>query len=853
MLEKFSFREEIVFFGKIKRRMRTLVIAEKPSVAKDIAAVLGAMKKVEDHFENEDYVVTSALGHLVELQMPEDMDVNLKRWTLKNLPILPEKFQLKSSDKTKDRFKSLSKWLKSREIDHIINACDSGREGELIFTYIYELSGSKKPYQRLWMVSMTPDGIRESFAHLRSAEEMAPLQSAARCRSEADWLVGINGTRAVTLRTSGGGSVSSVGRVQTPTLSLIVQRDRTIRNFVPVDYWRISGEFSLRTGDYSGIYTRAENKKSKDKNEDSRPDRFFDRAEVERILAEIQGETQALVTDKKKRTKQSPPRLYDLTSLQRDANTRFHYSAATTLSIAQALYDTHKAITYPRTDAKALPEDYGEVCRKTLESLGGEYVPLAQKVLQIHKINSSDRKIFNNKDISDHFAIIPTPMAPAKTLSESEHKIYDMIVRRFIAVFYPAAEHDVTTRISSVDAHQFLSGGKVLVEAGWLEVFDRSQETRELLPKITAADGTPPMATIKSIDLLAEKTRPPAHYTEATLLSAMETAGRLVEDEELSEAMGGKGLGTPATRAQIIDNLVNNAYMNRDDRALKCTTKAEHLMDFLSAMGIDILRDPALTGEWEFKLREIEMRQFSREEFMKEIELLTQSMTEKIKNFDETDEHHCSPSKIISPLDEKPLLESFRSYMTADKSIFINKILGGRELADDEVVKLLREGRIGPFDNFKSRAGKAFKASIILENGRSKIEFDSNSEESLEAIKRALADRENASEVGACPLHCGGKIIATAGAFLCENLANRQCNFRVSRHILGREILQSELETLLADGKTPLLEGFTSNRTGKPFSAFLCLGKEGKINFEFPPREPRAKPPKSKTSSPSNS
>lgn len=805
--------------------MRTLVIAEKPSVAKDIAQVLGKMKKIDDRYENEDFVVTSALGHLVELYMPEEIDRKLKRWDLKTLPILPNPFQIKASEKTKGRLTSLVKLLNSKDIGKIINACDSGREGELIFTYIYDYAKCKKDYARLWMVSMTPEGIRQAFEHLRSAEEMRPLQAAARCRAEADWLIGINGTRAITLRMSGAGAVSSVGRVQTPTLAMIVDRDRTIRNFVAVPYWRIAATFAVKNGSYSAILWRKKNE-----------DRFDLEADAQAIVTALADEKFGAVEDVKKRIRQSPPRLFDLTALQKEANVRFHFSAAQTLKIAQALYETHKAITYPRTDSKCLPEDYGPVCRSTLESFQDQYAPLAKKILDEYPIAEDNRKIFNNGEVSDHFAIIPTPKPP-KNLGEGEGKIYDLIVRRFLSVFYPAAEYDVTTRTTRMAAGNFHSEGKVLAAAGWLEVFERSAaDGKGMLPALSEEDGNPPRAELLKVDLLAEKTRPPAHYTEATLLSAMEMAGRLVEENELAEAMKEKGLGTPATRAQIIDNLIQCRYVSREDRSLLATQKAEYLLDFLTVLDLKTLNNPMLTGEWEFKLREIEHQNFSRERFMEEIENLARSMIDRIKNFDETDSNHVKESTIISPLDGKPLIETFRNYMTADKTVSIGKIIGGRELSPEEVRGLLKDGRIGPFSDFKSRAGKSFTGSIILDNGRAKIEFDNNSEEALEKVRNAFATADRTQVVGKCPV-CGAPVMATAIGFLCENLEQDKCKFRLSSHILSRNLEESEVIDLLNNGETAVLDGFVSNRTGKSFSAKLLLSRAGKISFAFPPRE----------------
>ncbi|MDR2030163.1 MAG: DNA topoisomerase 3 [Puniceicoccales bacterium] len=813
---------------------QTLVIAEKPSVARDIAKVLGATRKNGDSLESDSHVVTSALGHLVELCMPEDLSPTLRRWSLATLPILPDRFLLKVSEATKDRFAHLCQLLNSDAIGEVINACDAGREGELIFSYVYELSGSTKPFRRLWLVSMTAKGIEDALQHLRPAEEMAPLQAAARCRSEADWLVGINGTRAITVRRMVGNSVASVGRVQTPTLALVVAQDRAIRSFQPVSYWRVIGKFSLKSGTYEGVHRPADG---------DGDGRIWDEEVARRVRDETSGEMRGTVVDRRKRSRQSPPRLYDLTTLQREANNRFGLSPLATLQIAQRLYEVHKCITYPRTDAKALPEDYGPVCRETIKGLAQDYGPLAEDILAIHGIGVENRKIFNNKDISDHFAIIPTPQRPGE-LKDFEAKIYAMVVRRFLAAFYPPAEYDVVVRTTTVAGHAFHSESRELAVPGWLAVYERDRPGDEnLLPSVGPDDGQPPTAAVVEVQLLAERTRPPAPYTEATLLSAMETAGKLVADEELAEAMKEKGLGTPATRAQIIENLITTRYLQREDRHLRATDKAEQLVDCLDAMGVDALRNPAMTGEWEWKLRKIEKRQLDRPTFMAEIAALTKSMVERICSYDELATGNTRPSAICSPLDGQPLLETLRGYVTADRTITIPHSYLGHRMSADEVVALLRDGHTAQIDDFRSRAGKLFCASLALQNGHVRLVFADNG---AERARQELAGSTADDVLGTCR-RCGGKVLWTEQAVLCENQADESCPFRLGRRMLGHEFSRPEVEALLASGRSQLIEDFISNRTGRRFGAYLLLDGNGKISFEFPPRPPKADRQKRKT------
>ncbi|MFZ9681957.1 MAG: DNA topoisomerase III [Cephaloticoccus sp.] len=562
--------------------MKSLVIAEKPSVAADLARALGKIPKQSDHYENDEFVISSAVGHLVELRMPEDIDKKKYGfWRLDALPIIPEKFELKPIEASKDRYNQLKKLLARKDIDQVINACDAGREGELIFNYLYQLTKCKLPVKRAWMQTMTPQGIKTAFDQLRDGEEMAGLGDAARCRSESDWLIGINGTRAITKRMFGSraGNVASVGRVQTPTLALLMAREKEIRNFVPRDYWRVTATFGVAAGEYEGTYQREDYKKSDD--EHDRIDRLWDKAAADAVVAACAGQPAATVTEEKKSSTQIAPRLYDLTTLQREANSRFGLSARRTLQIAQALYEKHKMITYPRTDSRALPEDYIPTCREALGNFSGDLQPHAARVLQSDWVRPNKR-IFNNAQISDHFAIIPTAQE-AKKLDDTEAKVYDMIARRFIAVFHPPAEFDVTTRISTVATHRFKTEGKVLTSPGWLAVYGRTSVDEEgkdgkSLPALSAADGAPAQAKTLAATLHGEATKPPPRYTEATLLTAMETAGKLVDSDELAEAMKERGLGTPATRADTIDGLINQKYVERAQRELVPTPKAEQLL-----------------------------------------------------------------------------------------------------------------------------------------------------------------------------------------------------------------------------------------------------------------------------------
>lgn len=832
--------------------MKSLIIAEKPSVARDLAQVLGKFQKVQDWFENDQYVISSAIGHLVELLMPEEIDPKLGFWRLQPLPIIPEKFGLKPIEDTKSKFQELKKLMARADVADVINGCDAGREGELIFTYIYDLAHCKKPVRRLWMQSMTASGIRDAFRHLRDDSEMVSLREAARCRSEADWLIGINGTRAITTRMFGTkarrGQVATVGRVQTPTLAMVVDREREIRAFKPRTFWRLQGRFSIAEGQYEGLCQRPDFRKSSDA--EDKPERFWEAADPERILAAVQAVRSAAVTDEKKRTQQIAPRLFDLTTLQREANNRFGFSASSTLRITQSLYEKHKAITYPRTDSRALPEDYIPTCKDTLGQLASLYplagVPLANGWVRPNK------RIFNNKEVSDHFAIIPTGTTGHKFTSDEE-RIFDMIARRFVAAFFPPAEYDVTIRLTNVVGYIFKTEGKVLAVPGWLEVYERSGSNGDQLPPLTAADGlgTPTGARSRPVSFSIEEdaTRPPPRYTEATLLTAMETAGKLLEAEELAEAMKEKGLGTPATRASIIEHLLREKYLERDKKDLLPTTKAENLIDFLGALHADALTSPILTGEWEHRLRQMELGQLRRDQFMAGIIELTRTLVQRTKDYEEKAES-ALPTSVLSPTDQKPLLEYLRYYKSQDEQVTIYKTIANRKLELEEVGRLLHERRIGPLTGFRSKMGRPFTASLVLgEDHKIKFEFnnsgsggaaDGSGGESAAAAMAAL-DVTTLRVVGHSPLD-NGPVYEAPNAYVCARaMQGDRTGFRLSRIMLGKTIPPEQVEKLLKERKTDLIEKFVSNRTKRPFDAFLTLDDKGKVGFAFPPRAAGAK------------
>jgi DNA topoisomerase-3 len=814
---------------------KALIIAEKPSVAADIARALGGFTKQQDYFESDEYVLSSAVGHLLELHEPEQYEVKRGKWTFSHLPVIPPHFELRPIERSEARLKLLTKLIKRKDVARLINACDAGREGELIFRYIVQHAsdGGKhhKPIQRLWLQSMTPAAIREGFAQLRSDHEMHPLADAARCRSEADWLVGINGTRAMTAFNSkdGGFFLTTVGRVQTPTLAIVVEREDKIRKFVARDYWEVRATFGCRAGAYEGRWFDPNFKKSDD-DPDARAERLWDKAKAAAIAAACAGRV-GTVSEESKPSTQLSPLLFDLTSLQRESNARFGFSAKTTLALAQALYERHKVLTYPRTDARALPEDYVGVVKKTLDVVADQkdYGPFAKQILKSGWVKPNKR-IFDNSKISDHFAIIPT-LAEPKHLSEAEQKVYDLVVKRFLAVFFPAAEYLVTTRITEVEKHQFKTEGKVLVEPGWLAIYGKeAQEEQASLVKVEPNERVPTQA----IDAVGLQTRPPARYTEATLLSAMEGAGKLVDDEDLRAAMAGKGLGTPATRAAIIEGLITEKYLVRDGRELHPTAKAFQLLTLLRGLGVEELTAPELTGEWEHKLAQMERGKLKRESFMREIASMTKHIVERAKSYEsDTVPGDYATLKTPCPKCGGVVQENYRRFACTQCDFSLPKHPASRTFEYEEVEELLREKQIGPLTGFRSKMGRPF-AAVLKISPEFKIEFDfgNQAEDSGEAV-----DFSGQTPLGACP-KCGGNVFELPMAYACENAAGpaRSCDFRSGKVILQQPVEPEQMRKLLREGRTDILRGFVSNRTRRKFSAFLVRKPDGGIGFEFEPR-----------------
>ena len=878
---------------------KTLVIAEKPSVAQDIVRALtpkaGRFDKHDEHFENDRYVVTSAVGHLVEIQAPEQFDVKRGKWSFAHLPVIPPYFDLKPVDKTKTRLNAVVKQARRKDVTDIVNACDAGREGELIFRLIEQYAGGAnnkplgKPVRRLWLQSMTPQAIRDGFDQLRSDTQMQGLADAARSRSEADWLVGINGTRAMTAFNSrdGGFFLTTVGRVQTPTLSIVVEREEQIRRFVPREYWEVHANFLAQAGEYAGKYFNPAWKKSDaprlpegiysgaagpgDIDPEQRQDRLWSEAAARAVAEAVRGK-RASVTEESKPTSQASPLLFDLTSLQREANGRFGYSAKTTLSLAQSLYERHKALTYPRTDSRALPEDYVPVAKQTMEMLSGSgmrhLAPFAKQAVDGGYVKPN-RRIFDNAKVSDHFAIIPTLAAPSG-LSEAEQKLYDFVARRFMAVFFPSAEYQVTTRISTVEheaeKYAFRSDGKVLVKPGWLAIYGKEADAEEgddkEAGKRLVAVKPGEIVAVDSVDAKGLKTRPPARYSEATLLGAMEGAGKLIDDEELRSAMQEKGLGTPATRAATLEGLLTEKYLLREGREMIPTAKAFQLMTLLRGLGVEELSRAELTGEWEYKLAQMEQGGLSRDAFMREIAAMTERIVKKAKEYDR-DTVPGNYATLATPCPDcgGVVKENYRRFSCtgADGAgegcgFSFGKSPAGRTFAADEADVLIKDCKIGPLEGFRSKAGWPFTAEIVLkvddETKKHKLEFDFGDATPGGEDGGEHVDFSGQQSLGRCP-KCSAHVFEHGSNYVCEKSVPTDthpvatCDFKSGKIILQQPVSREQVTKLLESGRTDLLDKFVSMRTRRAFKAFLKWDADaGKVAFEFEPRASKFPPRK---------
>lgn len=833
---------------------KSLIVAEKPSVGRDIAKALGGFEDHKEYLESEGYVISWAIGHLVEFKEPEEIDPKYKQWKLEDLPILPAPFEFKAKSGHSARLGILKKLFHRKDVADVVNACDAGREGELIFRELTDYFASKKPIRRLWLQSMTPTAIQEGFRNLKPGADYDRLGDAARCRSEADWLIGINATRALTrrMKTRMEKSSWSAGRVQTPTLAMLADREIEILTFRPTPFWRIQGTFAASSHQYDGTWF--DPKFQADPDRPRKDDWITDEAQLNRILDEVRGQTGVAEETRKPATESAPP-LFDLTTLQREANRRFGMSARRTLSAAQKLYEGYKLITYPRTDSRCLPSDYRPPVQQVLgmlDSGGGDYGKAA-RFLKSNGLQNEGR-IFDDKGVSDHFAIIPTAERAPAALQGDEARVYDLIVRRFLAAFYPPAMWIRVERVTKVAGHHFRTRSRHLAKAGWYEVYGRDAEAekdRELPALIAGQDKAADVPSRNvSVEPVADQTRPPARINEGRLLSLMENAGKAVNDEDLARVLHEKGLGTPATRAEIIEALISRQYVERADRALKTTTKGVLLIDMLRRIQVQRLASPELTGELEHHLRQVEDGERQRDAFMTEIQDYTLEVVQRAKDFEYGELYKKDPPLGTCPVcRQKQVFEQARFYACEDNTgkgtaacnFIIWKEKGGRYLDRVTISELIARGETDMLEGFTSARGQGYKAKLRLNSrGELEMEAEGGGNGGGEASPGAAALPVSDEPLGPCPFHAECEVIETPTHFACRGVcvekAGRKAGLSLPRVVCQRVVERDEALHYLANRETEMLENFIS-RFGKPFKAKLVLKDTGKHGFEFAPRE----------------
>lgn len=800
-----------------------LIVTEKPSVARDIANALGVRGRHEGWMGGADLRITWCLGHLLELVEPQAYRPEWKSWREEGLPMLPDAFKLTPRKDSGKQWRAVRDLLKDPALAEVVNACDAGREGELIFANAYRHAGCKAPIKRLWISAMTPAAIRQGFDRLRPGEDLLDLESAARCRSEADWMVGLNSTRAMTLmaRRAGGGALLSLGRVQTPTLAVLCDREDAIDAFEPETFWQIKATLEAEPGRWEALWTGKKRK-------GGQADRFDKKEDAEAVLAKVQAAGSGTVTRvERKTTREKPPLLYDLTSLQKEANKRFRFSAQRTLDIAQALYERHKVITYPRTDSRHLTTEQKPLLPKLVGDLDfGPYAAHAQDVQARWPVPLTKR-IIDDKEVSDHHAIIPTGTDPRPLgLDRDEKRVFDLVARRFLAALHPDAVFANATIEATLGGERFVAKGRTCLEPGWRAVDPPASKGKPelLLPNVDKGDAT----DLRSIKLHEGQTRPPKRFTEATLLGAMERAGDGLDDDELKRAMKRNGLGTPATRAAIIETLLRRKYIERAGRDLVPTPSGRTLIALLPAQE---LRSPQLTGEWEARLVAMSEGADQRDAFMADIRAFTVDVVQRIlaARPDATLAQRMAPPPPEGPpLGDCPRCEGTvkdggRSWRCDQCSVEINKKIASRDISERMAKTLLKDGVTKAVKGFKNRQGKPFSAALKLEDtGKIGFHFP------------------QADALGSCPT-CGEPVRRRRSVFACDT--GRECPFVVGVAVAGRELSDDEFKQLLTDGRTPRLHGFRQ-RNGAVFKAALVVEPRGvRFDYRKAPGEPDDAPP----------
>jgi|MDTC01.3.fsa_nt_gb DNA topoisomerase-3 len=818
------------------KTMSVVIIAEKPSVANDIAKVLGATSKSDTHWQGNDIIVTWAIGHLLQLKYMDDYDEAFKDWrkTIDRLPYIPETFEYKPiGGRGKKQLSAINKLIKSKDVEEIVNACDAAREGELIFRTIVKHSKTKTKTSRMWLQSMTKDSIQQAWEGRASGEEYNALRDAAYSRSEADWIIGMNGSRVANSflpRKKNERSAISLGRVQTATLAMIVSHELEVLSHIPLPYWQLEANFKSESAEWIGRWER-QNHIDDPEQPDYKPHRIIEKSEYERLLAILESGKNASIKQTQRDSKERAPLNFDLTTLQREANSTFGWSAKRTLGIAQDLYDTHKLTTYPRTDSRHLPEDMHEEIAKIIRQLGAQddYNPHSTRIVDEGMKNAG--RNFNNAKVSDHFAIIPTGKIPDVKMSADHSRLYDLIVRTFLASWHPEAIWDVQKRTATIDGEHFSKEARQIKSEGWRAVRPKKQSLPE---GWNSLPSNPCQGSVESFEFKEEQSKPKGRLKEAGLLRLMEHAGKQVDDEELADAMKDKGLGTPATRADTIEKLIDRGYIQRArGGSISATAHGIRIIDVLKKIPVEWITSAEMTGEMEASLLRVQRGDEPRENYMNDVIEQTRVMVERIKNHDRTELYANEPSIGECSVCSGAIIETTLNYQCEknegkDKGcpFVFWKDTSGRWFDQSTAKRLLSEGEIENLHGFFNRSGETYTATVKISK-EGKVEFVGGGESSSDASDE---------EICSCPSCDHGTIRIGQTMYACDN---DDCKFRgVSKEMCKRPITVDEAKHILQNGKSELLDDFISRR-GRPFKAYLVMDKT-RIKFEFPPREAAA-------------
>jgi DNA topoisomerase-3 len=834
---------------------KALIITEKPSVARDITEALGGFvgKDGNAYYESDQFVCTYAVGHILGLLEPEDIDPNYKRWRLADLPILPKEFKMKPIEGQEERIKVIQKLIARKDVTELVNACDAAREGELIFREIVKYANSDKTIRRLWLQSMTKQAIIDGFKKLKDGKLYNGLASAAECRAYSDWLIGMNSTRALTVRLkskSQRGASWSAGRVQTPTLALLVDRELRVLEHSPKPFWKVHAKFQAKDHEYSGTWYDPKFRKSAEDNE-LREDRIFDQKVADKIVQDVTG-VSATASETRRPKTRSAPLLFDLTSAQKEANRRYGWSAKRTLGAAQRCYERHKVLTYPRTSSRVLPEDYRPEVDNIIANFAETKTYGEHARYLINKGRLNEKKIFDNAGVSDHFAIIPTGVVAE--LDGDDARFFDLVVRTFLAAFYPQAIYEEVERETVVGTYHFKTKPPlILKEPGFLAVFEREKEEDSTkMPALVVGQADVSGVAVESLagELEASETKPPPRIGEAGLLSMMENAGRQVEDEELAQALQkAEGLGTAATRADIIENLKSKEYV---DQALRPTAKGIRLIDILQRIKAERLTSAELTARLELHLSEVEAGKRTSEEYMKEVEQITSDVVVAARDFDYDSIYPDQDPLGECPRCKRAVFERAWFYGCSEATkrdgkklceFLIWKEFYGRYLDRETVRTLLRDSKTHELDGFRDPNGQMYKAILTIENGNIvKKNTDMNVDGPVLNIEI------NPEPLGKCPVHSGQDcmVVETRTEFACQQYKrakeqgeSRPAGFSFPRVLCKREMKREEVIAFLNQGATEVLQKFISKR-GRPFSAKLVQQPGGRFTFEFPERKPKS-------------